>query len=57
MAPATGPGGAFTHPRGQGEGHEEMAEPPDTRGCAQHAREPNAEGLPQAAPSLVVKSC
>lgn len=57
MAPATDPGGAFTHPRGQGKGHEEMAEPPDTRGCAQHAGEPNAEGLPQAAPSLMVKSC
>lgn len=57
MAPATDPGGAFTRPRGQAKGHEEMAEPPDTRGCAQHAGEPNAEGLPQAAPSLVVKSC
>lgn len=57
MAPAIDPGGAFTPPRGQGKGHEEMAEPPDTRGCAQHARECNAEGLPPTAPSLVVKSC
>lgn len=34
----------------------EMAELPDPKGCAQHAREPNAEGLPQTAPSLVVKA-
>lgn len=56
MAPAIDPGGAFTHPRVQGKGYEETAEPPDTKGCAQHAREPNAEGLPQTAPSLVVKA-